>query len=93
MRSYLVELYHPRPVDGGSAAAASRARAEAAAVARAATRVRYVRSLFLLADETCFHEFEAPSADVLERAAQRVGLHYDRIVEAVARPDERTEDP
>ena len=88
MRSYLVELYHPRPVGEGFAAAASRARAEAAAVACAARRVRYVRSLFLPTDETCFHEFEAPSAEVLERAARRVGLPYDRIVEAVETPED-----
>ena len=33
--------------------------------------------------ETCLHLFEAPSASVMETAAARAGLVYDRIVEAL----------
>jgi hypothetical protein len=45
--------------------------------------VRYVRTTFLPGDETILHVFEAPSLAALRGAAQRGGLQYERIVEAV----------
>jgi Protein of unknown function (DUF4242) len=83
MARYLVEVYAP---EGGFAEvreAESRAAAVAGAMRREGTRIRYLRSLFVPEDETCFHTFAAESSEVVAAAAERAGLHHVRIVEAV----------
>lgn len=67
----------------GLAAAAERAHLAAEQLAREGTPVRYVRSILIPADETCFHVFEGPSAQAVGEASRRAALDYDRIVEAV----------
>jgi hypothetical protein len=47
--------------------------------------IRLVRTTFLPSDELALHLFEAPSAELLDRAARRAGLRYDRIVDALER--------
>jgi Protein of unknown function (DUF4242) len=80
MRSYLVEVYQPRI---GADAAAARARSAADAVSRAGTPVRYVRSIFVPEDETCFHVFEAPSAAAIVEASRRASVPFLRVTEAI----------
>jgi Protein of unknown function (DUF4242) len=53
------------------------------AAAVATERIRHVRTWLLPADETCFSLFEAPSAELLRAAGDAIGLHYNRITEAV----------
>lgn len=65
---YLVEVYVPR----------SHARE-----ARENVSIRYVRTTFLPDDETCFHLFEASSAEVVEAASSRAELGRTRVVAAV----------
>ena len=43
--------------------------------------LRYVRTLVVAEDETCFHVFEAPSREALAEAARRAGLGEPRITE------------
>jgi hypothetical protein len=76
---YLLELYVP----GGQALeeAAARARSVGASGAGAEARVRYIRTMFVAEDETCFHVFEAVSRDALLEAARRSGLADARITE------------
>ena len=81
MPSYLVEVYQPR---GGARGAAARARSAAEAVSRAGAPVRYVRSIFVPEDETCFHVFESPSRDAVLAATERAAFAFARIAEAVA---------
>ena len=83
MRNYLVEVYLPGSCRQEAREAARRARAAAEALARDGRRIRYVRTTFLPDDETCFHVFEAASAEVVEEAAGRAGLARARIVPAV----------
>jgi hypothetical protein len=45
--------------------------------------VRYLRPILVPEDETCFHLFESPSAEVVSELSRRVGLSYERIVEAI----------
>jgi hypothetical protein len=81
MAEFLVEIYAPR----GSAAPddAARARRAAEAVARDGVAIRYIRSILLPEDETCFHLFEAQSAEAVGRVVERAAFRHGRIVEAV----------
>ena len=83
MKSYVVELYLPLGGAEAFAGAALRARRAVEALAREGVEVRYVRSLFIPADKTCFHVVEGPSAEVVGEASRRARLEYDRIVEAL----------
>jgi hypothetical protein len=73
MPEYLVELY------------STTADPDSAALARLGDRntVRYLRSILIPGDETCLHLVEAPSAEQVAKAFERVGLKADRIVQAV----------
>ena len=44
--------------------------------------VRFVRSIFVPEDETCFYLFEAPSIDAVREVVQHAGLKVERISEA-----------
>lgn len=80
MTSFLVEAYAP-----GSASIAeieARARMAANECSRGRAPVRYVRSIYVPADQTCFHIFEGPSVDAVRLASDLAGLSAPRIVEA-----------
>jgi hypothetical protein len=78
MPSYLLEVYVSK-VDS-----VPRASEDARRVAASdAGELRYVRTLFLTEEETCFHLFEAPSREALVEAAQRAGLPDARVTEAI----------
>jgi hypothetical protein len=78
---FLVEMYVP-PLDGRARSQMiGAARAAAAAVTRHGVAVRHVRAIYVPEDETCFHVFEAPSADVVERVVAAAGLACTRISE------------
>jgi hypothetical protein len=81
MTSFLVEAYTPGMINLVEVEA--RARRAAAQLAEAGTEVRYLHAIFVPADETCFHLFEAASADAVRAASERAGLSAQRIVEAV----------
>jgi hypothetical protein len=81
MTSFLVEAYTPAMINLVEVEA--RARRAAAQLAEAGTEVRYLHAIFVPADETCFHLFEAASADAVRAASERAGLSAQRIVEAV----------
>jgi hypothetical protein len=50
---------------------------------REGTAVRFVRSVFVPEDETCFCLYEAGSVDVVREAARRAALAFDRVAAAV----------
>jgi hypothetical protein len=82
MPEYLVELYLPRN-STAPAEAARRARSSATAMSREGQRIRYLRSIFVPDDETCFLLFEAASPELVGEASRRAAIEYDRIVEAI----------
>ena len=84
MTTYLVELYRPR-ADGSGDDRETRARHGAEQLAEEGVRVRYVRSLFVPEDETCFFVYEAASADAVAAACRRARLEFERVVEAEER--------
>ena len=45
------------------------------------TSVRYVRSIFVPKDETCFLLYEAGSADDVREAASRAGVPFEHVAE------------
>jgi hypothetical protein len=75
MPRYLLELYVPR----GQGLDEATARAQLVHE----KDVRYVRTMFIAEDETCFHVFEAASREVLLEAVTRSGLGEARVIEAV----------
>ena len=78
-----------RPADGWSRLSQLNARARAACeeLSRHGTRVRFLRSIFVPEDETCFHLYEAVSADAVRQAARHAGLDYARVAEASPIPE------
>jgi uncharacterized protein DUF4242 len=77
--TFLIEAY----VAGGDLDdLEDRAHAAAAALINEGHEVRYLRSVLVRADETCFHLFEATSIDVVAELARRAEFRYERIVEA-----------
>jgi hypothetical protein len=84
MAEFLVELYASRVDTDAVAHGAERARLAAEALSREGMSVRYVRSLFVPEDETCFYVYEAASAEVVRAAANRASLSFERVIEVVA---------
>jgi hypothetical protein len=82
MRQYLVETY----VAAGKVdlpVTSAKARSAAARLSSTGQAVRYVRSILLPEDETCFHLFEGESRQAVERVSEAAGFGRGRIVEAV----------
>ena len=82
MAEFLLEVYAARTDSGAVDEAARRARAAADSLASEGPQVRYVRSIFVPEDETCFYVYEADSAGTVREVARRAGLPVDRVVEA-----------
>jgi len=82
MPEYLVELYVSRCDGHTLRARVAKAQLAAEALSREGTAVRYLRSFFLPADETCLLLYEAVSADAVRKAASRASLSFERISEA-----------
>jgi hypothetical protein len=80
LQRYLVESYVPRLGEADCHDAASRARSVADELSRNGMSVRYLHSLFVAEDETCFHVFEALSVDAVAEASRRAELAHARIV-------------
>lgn len=84
MAEFLAEIYVARSDAAAVEHGTERARRAAAELAREGRRVRYLRSIFLPEDETCFHLYEAERVEDVEEAARRASLSFERIAEASA---------
>ena len=76
---YVAELYLPRTGGGEAVRAVEQLRAAAAEL----TGVRHLRAIFVPDDETCFHLFEATSAEAVGAAGERAAIRFGRIAPAV----------
>jgi hypothetical protein len=83
---FLVELYVSRADAVAVERAAARTRLAAEQLTQEGMPVRYLRSIFVPEDETCFFLFEAASAEQVREAARRAYLSFERLAEAVAPP-------
>ena len=82
MPNFVVERYRSSSDPDSLWAVAVRLTAGARDTRLDGTSVRYVSTIFLPADETCLHVFEADSeADVLA-VTRQAGIEVDRIVPA-----------
>jgi hypothetical protein len=81
--SYLAEAYVPRSRLQEARAAGGRARTAAERLSQEGMAVRYVRTTFLPDDETCFHVFEAASAQIVREVCRRAELGSPRIIPAM----------
>jgi hypothetical protein len=81
--SYLVEVYLSQSRAHEARASAGRARAAAERLSGEGVPIRHVRTTFLPDDETCFHLFEAASAEAVEEVRRRAALGRARIVPAI----------
>ena len=82
MADFLVEVYTPRLDEAALARLVAQLKVVAEAMS-AEIPVTYVRSIHVPEDETCFHLFEAESAEVVNEAGRRAGLTFDRVAAAV----------
>jgi hypothetical protein len=83
MPSYVVEAYLPRVSHEELSSFEQRLRQAAEIVSRTGTPVAHVRSVHIPDDQTCFHFFEAASAEAVGAAGREAGLVFDRITEAL----------
>lgn len=81
MAEFLLELYVSGSDGDAVARGAARADLAAARMRRDGAPIRYLRSIFVPEDETCFLVYEARSARDVHRAARLAGLPVDHIVE------------
>lgn len=91
MAEFLLEFYVSRPDSGVVAHGAERARIAAKQLARDGTPIRFVRSIFVPEDETCFYLYEAETVEAVREAARRAALPLERIVEAISESQGATE--
>ena len=87
MAEFLVELYVSGVDPGAVERDAERARLGAEELTREGKPVRYLRSIFVPEDETCFFLFEAASADSVREAATRAALPFERVAGAITGSD------
>jgi hypothetical protein len=78
---FLLELYVAKGDPGAVKREAARARAAADTLRSSGTVVRYVRSIYIPEDETCFFVYEADTRDAVRDAAGRAELQVERILE------------
>jgi hypothetical protein len=83
VQSYLAEAYVARPRAHELQAHERRARAAAQELTQQGVPIRFVRSIFVPADEICFYVFEAGSAEAVGAACERAALRFERVIEAV----------
>src|ERR671934_1470041 len=83
-KTYLVEAYISKSDANGPAGIPDRAVLASEEMRREGTFVRYVRSIFIPQDETCFHIFEARSEQDASNAAARAGIRPERVLETTS---------
>jgi hypothetical protein len=86
MAEYLLELYVPAGEADTSDTGAADVRAAAATMAADGKVVRYVRSIYVAADETCFVLLEAETSGIVQEVARLAGVPSNRVSEVASEP-------
>ena len=82
MVEFLVESYVARDDRAAAERGAERAREAAEVLAGEGRQIRFLRSIFVPEDETCFYLYDAPSSDDVREAAQRAEVAFERVSKA-----------
>ena len=90
MTEFLVEFYLSRTDAAALGRSVRRARLAAQEQTRQGMPVRYLRSMYLPDEETCFLLYEAESAEAARRAAALAAIAFERVSEVIG--DTRTAD-
>lgn len=85
MAEFLLELYAPRGEADAFDRRTERAQQAAEELRREGAHIRFLRSILVPEDETCFYLYEAASAEAVREAARRAELPEGIVVEAVTR--------
>lgn len=88
---FVIELYVSRTDKGAVRRAADRSQLAAQELTLEEVPVRYLRSMFVPEDETCFMLYEAASADAVREVARRADLVFERVAEATVAESIREE--
>jgi hypothetical protein len=91
MTEFLGELYVSREHGVAVEDDEVRVRAAAAELTREGRPVRFLRTIFVPEDETCFYLFEASSAGTVREVGARAALLFDRVSASWRRPGGREE--
>lgn len=83
MPSFLVESYVAHATGTDIKVLAALAEAGAVASARSGLAVRHKRSFLAPDDDICFHIFEAPSRQAVERMTEVANFDHERITEVI----------
>jgi hypothetical protein len=86
MAEFLVEFYVAESNGRAVRRSARRVLQTAEQATREGTQVRYLRSIFVPADETSFLMLEAAAIDVVYDVVRRAAVRFERITEAVVEP-------
>ena len=86
MAEFLVEWFVSRTDLGAVERNAILAGQAAVQLSHEGASIRFVRSIYIAEDETCFHHYEARTLDAVRTATQRAAVPYERIIEAVTDP-------
>ncbi len=81
MPEFLVELYSARNDRGTLERSAQRAQQVAELLRSDGTQIKYLRSIFVPEDETCFLLYEAATAETVFAAATQAQLTFERVIE------------
>jgi len=83
---YLIEVYLPRASAHEAGSAGRRLRAAIDAFDGEDDEIRFVRTMLLPEDETCFLVIDASSRADVQRLCKRAGLSSIRVVSAIEDP-------
>jgi hypothetical protein len=86
MKEYMVELYMSRADSGAVEHATQLTKRAAAQMTRLGTPVRFLRSLYVAEDETCFFLYAAESEAAVRQAALAAGRPFEHVAEVIQEP-------
>jgi pyrrolidone-carboxylate peptidase len=82
MTEFLVEAYRSRAAMANHPPRAGDVSRAAEELTREGTPVRFLRTIFVPAEEICFYLYQANSVEAVREAAGRAGLTFERVTEA-----------
>jgi hypothetical protein len=82
MGEFIAEAYVARRDAAAVEAGANRTRAVADELTRQGCSIRFLRTIFVPEDETCFYLFEASSASVVRDVGDQAGVRFEHVTRA-----------